>query len=325
MVWTIPDKSEGQNDIQSILFQEYLDILAAGVQGTDCVLSGCAVTAQGSPDLTVSVASGAVLSNGVRFAVGSGNVTIAEADATNPRLDLIVVNSSGTKTVRSGTAAVAPSPPAKTANDVVLAVVYVPATDTTIATAQIVDLRIVRSDLDDTNGLFKRISGNSGAAGNWKTLQLLTSAASTNSSTTAAAVMTTTGVGAGTWQFKYSVIYQSSATSNGVGFQIGHNGTVTKMVVTSWFTTSGGTAANALADQAGSDTANLVEGKSQRAVGQKMGSSLGVDTQNADMHVTIEGVIVITASGSLTLEHYSEGAVASTVQSGTCLELTKIG
>lgn len=144
MPWTIPDKGEGQNDIQSILFQEYLDVLVAGIRALDAVLFGCACTAQGTPDMTVAVAKGGVLSNGVMFPVTAGNVTIGTADATNPRIDLIVVNSSGTKAVRAGTAAAAPKPPARTANDVVLAVVYVPANDTTISSDQIVDMRVLR-------------------------------------------------------------------------------------------------------------------------------------------------------------------------------------
>lgn len=145
MAWSIPDKGEGANDIQSVLFQEYLDVIVAGLSGADCVLSGCAVSAQGSPDMTVAVAKGAVLSNGTLFAVAAGNATITTADGSNPRLDLIVVNSSGTVAVRTGTAAASPKPAAKSANDVVLAVVYVPAADTTIASNQITDLRVMRT------------------------------------------------------------------------------------------------------------------------------------------------------------------------------------
>lgn len=145
MAFTIPDKGEGQNDIQSILFQEHLEILAAGIQGIDCVLSGCAVTAQGSPDMTVAVAKGAVLANGVLKPVTAGNATITTADGTNPRIDLVVVDSSGAKAVRAGTAAAAPKPPIRTANDVVIAAVYVPAADTTISSAQITDMRMMRT------------------------------------------------------------------------------------------------------------------------------------------------------------------------------------
>lgn len=143
MPWTIPDKGEGDNDLQSILFQEYLDVLVAGINGIDCVLSGCAVT--GGADMTPAVAKGAVLSNGVMFAVTAGDVTIGAADATNPRIDLIVVNSSGAKVVRAGVAAAAPKPPVRAANDVVLAAVYVPANDTSIETTKCIDMRMMRT------------------------------------------------------------------------------------------------------------------------------------------------------------------------------------
>src|SRR5207245_905199 len=90
------------------------DAIVAGIAGTG-VLSGCAVTAQGSPDMTVAVAAGFVKSAGVALAVTAGNVTIGAADATNPRLDLVVVSSTGTKTVRAGTAAASPECPTLTA------------------------------------------------------------------------------------------------------------------------------------------------------------------------------------------------------------------
>lgn len=145
-MFTLPDKGTGANDLQSILFAEYLKVLVAGVDGLDCVLSGLAVTAQGSPNMTVAVAKGSVLSNGTLFAVAaSASLAIGAADGTNPRLDLVVVNASGTLAVRAGTAAASPKPPTITANDVVLAAVYVPATDTTIASNQITDLKMTRT------------------------------------------------------------------------------------------------------------------------------------------------------------------------------------
>lgn len=145
MAFSLPDKGEGANDVQSILFQEHLDMIVAGIAGSECVLAGCDVTAQGSPDMTVAVAKGSVIAGGVLKPVTAGNVTISAADGSNPRLDLVVVNSAGTKAVRTGTAAANPKPPARTAGDVVLAQIYVPASDTTIASNQITDMRLVRS------------------------------------------------------------------------------------------------------------------------------------------------------------------------------------
>lgn len=143
MPFTLPDKGTTLANGQSVLFERDVAILQAGLSGSDCVLNGCACTPQGTPDMTVAVAKGSVLSNGVLLPVTAGNATIGTADATNPRIDVIVVNSSGTKAVRAGTAASAPKPPTLTANDVALAMVYVPANDTTIAANQIVDKRVM--------------------------------------------------------------------------------------------------------------------------------------------------------------------------------------
>ena len=136
-MWTVPDKGEGDNDIQSILFQEYLDILVEGLNGSNCVLSGGAVTPNAL--LVLDVAKAAVLSNNIMYAVAAATVNIISADATNPRIDLVVVTSAGALAVRAGTAAAAPKPPARTSNDVVIAAVYVPALDATIGAGQITE------------------------------------------------------------------------------------------------------------------------------------------------------------------------------------------
>lgn len=143
MPWTIPDKGTADNDLQTIAFSADLDILQAGLSGTDCVLSGGAVT--GNANLVPSVAKCAVMTNGVMKAVAAATVTITTADATNPRIDLIVVNSSGTLAVRAGTAAANPKPPARTANDVVLAFAYVPAAATSLGTTKFIDKRVTPS------------------------------------------------------------------------------------------------------------------------------------------------------------------------------------
>ena len=141
MPFTVPDKGEGVSFDQSIMFQEYIDILVAGISGQDCVTSGCAVTA--GTGLQLAVASGVVKSAGVGYTVGAATPTLGAAHATNPRFDLVVVNSSGAVAVRAGTASSTPMPPVKTANDVVLAVVYVPATLTTVLSGHIVDMRVL--------------------------------------------------------------------------------------------------------------------------------------------------------------------------------------
>lgn len=141
MAFTIPNNPDAFNAHQAEVDKVDLDIIIQGIKG-EGVVTGCAVTAQGSPDMTVAVAAGYVAIGGALAAVSSGNVTIGAADATNPRIDLITVNNSGTKACTAGTAAASPVFPAVPASSVAIAAVYVPATDTTIASNQITDKRV---------------------------------------------------------------------------------------------------------------------------------------------------------------------------------------
>src|SRR3989304_1129497 len=111
MGFTIPNLADVTYPAQAMPDKVDIDMLAAGVLN-DGVKTGCAVTAQGSPNMTVAVASGTVILSLVDVAVSSGNVTITAANGTNPRFDLIVVNNSGTKSAVAGTAAAAPGVPA---------------------------------------------------------------------------------------------------------------------------------------------------------------------------------------------------------------------
>lgn len=118
------------------------DIILAGIQSRG-VLSGCAVTAQGTPDMTVAVASGTIAWDGGVVAVAGGNATITTANATYGRLDLVYATSAGAIGVQAGVASNIPVMPSIPANSVVLACVYVPANDTAISSNQIIDKRVV--------------------------------------------------------------------------------------------------------------------------------------------------------------------------------------
>ena len=144
MSFTIPN--EAQTNFTDLAEPDSIDIdiLVTAYSGTG-VISGCAVTAQGTPDMTVAVASGTVVVGGTRATVTGGNVTITTADANNPRIDLVVVNSSGTKSVTAGTPAVGPVMPAIPSTSTVLAIVYVPTNDGTIESTQIIDKRVVNA------------------------------------------------------------------------------------------------------------------------------------------------------------------------------------
>lgn len=143
MAFNIPDESEAAFPAQAGLFQTDLDILVAGHNGIG-VVSGCDVTAQGSPNMTVAVAAGTARIGGNLVTVAGGNVTITAANATNPRFDLIVVDNSGAKSAVAGTAAASPIVPTHPGSTyAALATVYVPANDTAVNTNQITDKRVI--------------------------------------------------------------------------------------------------------------------------------------------------------------------------------------
>ena len=144
MAFKIPNEADAAFADQAEPDSVDLDILAAGVLG-DAVLSGCAVTAQGTPDMTVAVASGQVRVGATKATVAGGNVTITAADATNARFDLITADNAGALAAVAGTPAVNAVFPAIPANRVVLAAVYVPANDTAIESSQIIDKRVLSS------------------------------------------------------------------------------------------------------------------------------------------------------------------------------------
>jgi hypothetical protein len=134
----------------------------ADLKARSCVRSypELAVTANGTPNMTVNVAAGFALIQGTQNAVqgayvfmndGSVSLSITTASAVNPRWDLIIARiydsqySGATNTsaleVVTGTAAASPTDPAVPANSLVLARVVVAANDTAIGAGDIVDLR----------------------------------------------------------------------------------------------------------------------------------------------------------------------------------------
>jgi hypothetical protein len=165
MGFLVPDEAAASYTDQAELDAIDLQILGAGFIGTG-VLTGCAVTAQSTPDGTVAVSSGTYRVNGTTYTLTGGNVSVlsgsantdgstnSAANASYFRYDLIVADSSSHIGVLHG---VVPTPtwpdysvnpvfPAVTfTTNVVLAACLIPPTSaaiTGIATAQ-----IIRKDL----------------------------------------------------------------------------------------------------------------------------------------------------------------------------------
>lgn len=148
MAFQIPNLGEASYEDQAFPNSTDIDVLVNGFTG-DGIVSGCDVTAQGSPDMSVHVASGTAYFDGSSVAVSSADPSITAA-ASNPRRDLVYVTSGGSVGVAAGTPqapdptdpSVVPVLPAVPADSVALAAVDVPANATAITTGMIVDKRI---------------------------------------------------------------------------------------------------------------------------------------------------------------------------------------
>lgn len=120
-----------------------------------------AVTANGSPNMSVNVAAGwaaiigttqANMGAYIAYNDATTNLTITASDPTNPRIDRVVITindayysgllNNVTYSVIAGTPAISPTAPATPANSLSLATVTVAAAATTIVSGAITDTRI---------------------------------------------------------------------------------------------------------------------------------------------------------------------------------------
>ena len=170
------------------------------------------------------------------------------------------------------------------------------------------------------------VTGATVTAGNAETWHTLTANCAQNITTTVATCMTTNTLAAGTWQFEYTIIWQSAATTTGINFQIAAGGTVTRFrAICMHGTTSTGTA-NGNSDLVNTtNTGQIVEFQATRTSGGSMGPTAGVDTINADELMFCRGSVVTSTSGDLQLKAASEIAASGiTVMADTNLRLRRL-
>jgi len=128
----------------SYLYDIDINAIANGVGG-EGVLSGCAITATGTPDWVTHVAAGTACIAGTPFTVTAADKTHDTPTSTNLRWDLLVVGTDGTVDIVKGTEVaitVVPVKPDCTASHTVIAHIYVDGSEGSIGTAQIFDARI---------------------------------------------------------------------------------------------------------------------------------------------------------------------------------------
>lgn len=146
-----------------------------------------------------------------------------------------------------------------------------------------------------------------------------------NSTTTVAAVagldMT---LPIGTYSYDYMIRYVSVATTTGVKFAVDHTGTVGWTVYKMLGVDTSATAATAAMSQAANAATGQVHAAwSSRADNTTLGPTISSDT-TGDMLMKIEGILNVTASGTLRLMHGSEVAAQTTVKAGSNLSVLKV-
>lgn len=133
----------------------------------------------------------------------------------------------------------------------------------------------------------------------------------------------------GTYVFKYFLIVRSTATGTGLKFGINYTGTTTRIVQILRYVSTGTAATTGVAEDAVANlTGAIVEGSAARSLTTSMpnlGPYTGVAAANVDILNIIEGTVVVSTAGDLQLWHGSEAAVATSIEIGSSLLLTKVG
>ena len=153
----------------------------------------------------------------------------------------------------------------------------------------------------------------------------------TNSTTTGTEVtwLSFTGLAAGTYYVKWTLLFQSAATGTSVKFGVNYTGTVTRMSMTAQFPSAGVTAATGTWEDDLNVTTGAVWGylitRTESTTAPNLGPWVGVTAASVDHFCVVEGVVVVSDIGDLELWAGSEVASSqitlSAGSSGTLIRM----
>lgn len=152
----------------------------------------------------------------------------------------------------------------------------------------------------------------------------------TNATTTGAKVtdLDLANVLPGTYVYQYWLIVQSSAVGTGLKFGVNFTGTASAFPKRLNYGSTGAAAATGVPDDVSSIlTGALIEHQTALAnstTAPNLGPYGGVATANAHLLNVVEGILEVTAAGTLELWHGSETAAQTSVEVGSCVVLTRI-
>ena len=132
---------------------------------------------------------------------------------------------------------------------------------------------------------------------------------------------------AGTYEYRFQLIVQSATTSVGIGLGVNFTGTAAVRTILMMYPSTGTAAITGVFDDVGAGTGQTMEHNVQTAfstTAPNMINTAGFVTQNSNVPVTIEGILVVTVSGDLELWHSSETATSTTVKAGSALTVVRV-
>ena len=181
--------------------------------------------------------------------------------------------------------------------------------------------------------LIKRAAGSTMAAGEFISWLVLSANSADITGLVLTTVMEMTGVGVGRYYFRCQLVFQTTATTTGIGVAVNHTGTLTQFnVVNKWVdtlataTTGGVVTSGAGAGTGGVAAGNVYGSHAGRALDTLIGAvNVTVQTVNTDHLMIIEGFFVVSVTGSLQIKLEAELAtLVCRAMQGSFLELKKL-
>ena len=149
MAFTIPNENDSFNDNQSAVDSGDFQILIDGIT-LNGVISGLDVSY--SSGRNVSIASGFVkIGDNELEKFNSTTVSISNNSNSNPRFSLIAIDNNGVITSINGSPDEFPSYPTIPDNSIILAAIFVPASNGSIASNRIVDKRVLINTIPEAS------------------------------------------------------------------------------------------------------------------------------------------------------------------------------
>ncbi len=175
--------------------------------------------------------------------------------------------------------------------------------------------------------LVKRAADTTVAAGAYTTQLVLAANSADITGLVLTTVMSITGVGVGRWYFRCQLVFQTTATTTGIGVAVNHTGTLTQFAVVNKWVDTLATATTGGVMNAGAVAAGNVYGSHSSITKDTLIGAVNVTVQaaNSDHLMIIEGFFVCSVSGNLEIKLEAElAALVVRAMQGSYLELVKL-